>query len=211
MYSHKQSVSLTLLWSAADSTLYFPDRHLWSFLSFKNPFPISFHPYMSWSHTFIFSPVPQEFPIICLFQHRLPLLLWSPNHSLFSQSPKNTLKYSTNLKHFYPLPSFPNPKIRLKKKKADCSLWCPSPAFKKHTIETSLVVQWLKKKKSCSVVSYSLWPHGLHSPWNSPGQNTGVVAFPFSRGIFPTQGWNPGLPHCRRILYQLSHKGIPQW
>ena len=35
------------------------------------------------------------------------------------------------------------------------------------------------------------------------------VAFPFSRGIFPTQGSNPGLPHCRRILYQLSHKGNP--
>ena len=35
------------------------------------------------------------------------------------------------------------------------------------------------------------------------------VAFPFSRGIFPTQGSNPGLPHCRRILYQLSHKGSP--
>ena len=32
------------------------------------------------------------------------------------------------------------------------------------------------------------------------------VAFPFSRGIFPTQGSNPGLPHCRWILYQLSHK-----
>ena len=30
------------------------------------------------------------------------------------------------------------------------------------------------------------------------------VAFPFSRGIFPTQGWNPGLPHCRWILYQLT-------
>ena len=35
------------------------------------------------------------------------------------------------------------------------------------------------------------------------------VTFPFSRGIFPTQGSNPGLPHCRRILYQLSHKGSP--
>ena len=35
------------------------------------------------------------------------------------------------------------------------------------------------------------------------------VAFPFSRGIFPTQGWNPGLPHCRWILYQLSHQGSP--
>ena len=35
------------------------------------------------------------------------------------------------------------------------------------------------------------------------------VAFPFSAGIFPTQGLNPGLPHCKRILYQLSHKGSP--
>ena len=33
------------------------------------------------------------------------------------------------------------------------------------------------------------------------------VAFPFSKGIFPTQGSNPGLLHCRRILYKLSHKG----
>ena len=36
------------------------------------------------------------------------------------------------------------------------------------------------------------------------------VTFPFSGGIFPTQGSNPGLPHCRRILYQLSHKGSPR-
>ena len=36
------------------------------------------------------------------------------------------------------------------------------------------------------------------------------VAFPFSRGIFPTPGSNPGLPHCRQILYQLSHKGSPR-
>ena len=34
-------------------------------------------------------------------------------------------------------------------------------------------------------------------------------AFSFSRGIFPTQGWNPGLPCCRWILYQLSHQGSP--
>ena len=36
------------------------------------------------------------------------------------------------------------------------------------------------------------------------------VAFPLSQGIFPTQGSNPGLPHCRRILYQLSHQGSPR-
>ena len=33
------------------------------------------------------------------------------------------------------------------------------------------------------------------------------VVIPFSKGIFPTQGLNPGLPQCRQILYQLSHKG----
>ena len=36
------------------------------------------------------------------------------------------------------------------------------------------------------------------------------AAFPFSRGIFPTQGLNPGLLHCRQILYQLSYQGSPK-
>ena len=44
----------------------------------------------------------------------------------------------------------------------------------------------------------------------SPGKNTGVDCHILLQGIFPTQGSNPGLPHCRRILYQLSHKGIPR-
>ena len=46
-------------------------------------------------------------------------------------------------------------------------------------------------------------------PWNSPGQDTGVGSSFLFQGIFPTQGSNPGLLHCRRILYQLSHKGSP--
>ena len=50
---------------------------------------------------------------------------------------------------------------------------------------------------------------GLHSPWNSPGQNTGVGSLSLLQGIFPTQGSNPGLPQCRQILYQLSHQGSP--
>ena len=49
--------------------------------------------------------------------------------------------------------------------------------------------------------------HGLYSPWNSPGQNTGVGSFSLLQGIFPTQGLNPGLSHSRQILYKLSHKG----
>ena len=52
-------------------------------------------------------------------------------------------------------------------------------------------------------------PHGLYSAWNSPGQSTGVGSLSLLQGIFPTQGLNPGLPHCRRILYRLSHHGSP--
>ena len=48
----------------------------------------------------------------------------------------------------------------------------------------------------------------LCNTWNSPGQNTGMGSLSFLHGTFPTQGWNPGLLHCRQILYQL--KGILQ-
>ena len=41
----------------------------------------------------------------------------------------------------------------------------------------------------------------------SPGKNTGVNCHALLQGIFPTQGSNPGFPHCRWILYQLSHQG----
>ena len=68
---------------------------------------------------------------------------------------------------------------------------------------------WIKTKwsRSHSVVSDSLQPHGPYSPRNSLGQNTGVGCLPPFQGNFPTQGSNPGFPHCRWILYQLSHKG----
>ena len=59
---------------------------------------------------------------------------------------------------------------------------------------------------SHSVVSDSLWPHGLYSPWNSLGQNTGVCSLSLLEGIFSTQGLNPGVSHCGQILYQLRHK-----
>ena len=66
------------------------------------------------------------------------------------------------------------------------------------------------ESESGSIMSDSLQPQGLYSPWNSLGQNTGVGNLSLLQGIFPTQGWNPGLPHCRQILYQLSHKGSPR-
>ena len=68
---------------------------------------------------------------------------------------------------------------------------------------------WIESE-SHSVMSDSLQPHGLYSPWNSPGQNSGVGSLSLLQGIFPTQGSNPGFPHCRQILYPLSHKGSPR-
>ena len=62
---------------------------------------------------------------------------------------------------------------------------------------------------SRSVVSDSLQPHGLYSPWNSPGQNTGVGSLSLLQGIFPTQESNQGLLNCRQFLYQLSYQGSP--
>ena len=64
----------------------------------------------------------------------------------------------------------------------------------------------VKESESRSVVSDLLRPHGLYSPWNSPGQNTGVGSHSLLQGIFPTQGSNPGLLHCWQIPYQLSHQ-----
>ena len=67
-------------------------------------------------------------------------------------------------------------------------------------------------------------PMDFSRPWYSLGQNTRVCCLSLLQGIFPTQGSNPGLPHCRRILYQLSRRkhfffhfhsyhwqGIPCW
>ena len=42
---------------------------------------------------------------------------------------------------------------------------------------------------------------------DSPGKNTGVDCHTLLQRIFPTQRSNPGLLHCRRILYRLSHQG----
>ena len=62
---------------------------------------------------------------------------------------------------------------------------------------------WLK----CSVVSNSLQPARFLCPWIFPGKNTGMGCHCLLQGIFLTQGSNPGLLHCRQILYQLNHKG----
>ena len=77
------------------------------------------------------------------------------------------------------------------------SIW-----FFNHFYSLELFSQW--KWKSLSHVRL------FAIPWNSPGQNTGVDSRSLLQGIFSTQGLNLGLPHCKQILYQLSHHGSPR-
>ena len=73
---------------------------------------------------------------------------------------------------------------------------------------------WSEVKWSRSVMSNSLQPHRLgptrlFCPWDFLRNSTGVDCHFLLQGIFPTQGWNTGLPHCRQTLYHLSHQGSP--
>ena len=64
--------------------------------------------------------------------------------------------------------------------------------------KTELIIE----SESRSILSNSLPLYGLYSPWNSSGPNTGMRSRSLLQGMFPTQGSNSGLPHCRQILYQ---------
>ena len=68
----------------------------------------------------------------------------------------------------------------------------------------------VSENESQSLVCDSLHPHGPYSPWNSPGQNTGVASCSLLQEIIPTQRLSPGLLNCRQILYHLSHEGRPR-
>ena len=70
------------------------------------------------------------------------------------------------------------------------------------------------KSVNCSVISNFLQPCGLYfarllCPWNSLGKNPGVGRHSLLQEIFLTQGSNPGLLHCRLILYCMSHQRSP--
>ena len=100
----------------------------------------------------------------------------------------------------------------------------PAQCYKGHCsvrLETSSICMRRKMKQVypssgtrevCSVVSDSSAP--LTVAYQSPlskgilqGKNTEVGCHALFQGLFPTQGSNPGLPHCRQILYHLSHQG----
>ena len=89
-------------------------------------------------------------------------------------------------------------------------LWDLSPRRAQNLAEG---VQFIERqwKWSRSVVSDSLWPHGLYPTtllcsWDFPGKSTGVGYHFLLQRIFPIQGLNPGLPHCRQTLYRPSHQ-----
>ena len=64
--------------------------------------------------------------------------------------------------------------------------------------------------QSCQTLCYHMEPTRLLCLWDSPGKNTGMGCHALLQGVFPTQGWNLGLLHCRQIRYQLSHQGSPK-
>ena len=72
-----------------------------------------------------------------------------------------------------------------------------------------LIYYETNKRKSLSCVQLFATPWAILS-WNSPGHNTGMGSLSLLQGSFPTQGSNLGLPHCRQILYQLSHRRSPK-
>ena len=62
---------------------------------------------------------------------------------------------------------------------------------------------------SDSAIPMDCSPPGSSVHGDSPGKNSGVGYHTLLQGILPTQGWEPGLLHCRQILYHLSHQGSP--
>ena len=86
-------------------------------------------------------------------------------------------------------------------------LFSVTPSSTENDKNYSLWLLSYKWSESFSVVSDSLWPHRLYSPWSFPSQNTGVGSHSLLQGIFSIQGSNLGLLHCRQILYQQTHQG----
>ena len=102
-------------------------------------------------------------------------------------------------------------------KHGDCIMWCstvdllncpipllripPYPALQVWLPARMTICLHLPEHESHPVMSNSLRPRGLYSPWNSPGQHTGVGRLSLFQGIFPTQGSNPGVLHCRLIFF----------
>ena len=88
------------------------------------------------------------------------------------------------------------------------SLLSEPPGKPQTTLWYVCCAQSLCRVQLCDPMYCSLPGSSVHR--DSPGKNNGVGCHALLQGIFPTQGSNPGLPHCRQILYRLSYQGSPR-
>ena len=143
-----------------------------------------------------------------MFYKTIKLLEENTDGKLFNVSPwqwflnltpkANVTKAETNKRDYFKLKSFWTARKTITKKE-------------NYQMGGTICKWYIDESESHSVVSDALWPLGLYSPWNSPGQNTEVGSHYFPQGLFPTQGLNPGLLHCKQSFYQLSHQGSPRY
>ena len=163
----------------------------------------------------------QGFALLSLFSSLPNENLVSTKLVFLSQSPTIALAWQMDLfspaSSFSPCPSSLCPTLSSSSNVTPAS-WQIQPL-----IPTVVVEQWWLSLLQIIHVNYSSgmkWSESFSRVWLFTTSWTvvhGILqarilewgAFPFARGIFPTQGSNPGLPHCRWILYQLNHKGSP--
>ena len=87
----------------------------------------------------------------------------------------------------------------------------PLPSPIAYSIIVCLIFGWRKTYINKGFYFFRIW-HSYIWAWGFSRQDiTGVGCHALLQGIFATQGSNPGLPHCRWILYHLSHQGSPIW
>ena len=74
-----------------------------------------------------------------------------------------------------------------------------------HALMCTLTVFESEVAQSCLTLCDPMMPTKLLRPWDFPGKSTGVGCHFLLQGLLLTQGSNPGFPHCRQMLYPLSH------
>ena len=113
---------------------------------------------------------------------------FTSHRASFKYSNVNTLLYNCENKNMCNSPNFRLKKVKLK----ELETYTPLPDIQFESVIHSVMSSCLRL--------HGLQPTRLLCPWDSPDKNTGVGSHSLLQGIFWTQGSNPGIPHCRRIL-----------
>ena len=164
--------------------------------------------------------LPSIFPSIRVFSNESVLRIMRPNYWSFNFSITPSNEYSGlisfRIDWFDLLAVQGTLKSLLQHHSSKTSIQCSLAFFMVQLSHPHMTSGKIMKWSVSHLVVYdSLWPSGLKltrllCPWNSPGKNTGMGSHSLLQGIFLTQGSNPGLLHCRQILYQLTHQGSLQ-